>query len=62
MTTGYRIEESLSFGSSPVLPRHVGLGAAFIQENQTLRIDLCQLPLPDFTLFLYFGAILFAGT
>ena len=62
MTAGDRIEESFSLQSPSVLPCHVGLGAALIQENQTLRIDLCQLPLPSLTLFLYFGAILFAGT
>lgn len=62
MSAGHRVEEPFSLQSTPVLSSHVGLGAAFVQENQTIGIDLRQLPFPGNALFLYLGAILFAGT
>ena len=62
MSAGHCIEKPFSLQGTSVLPSHVGLGAAFVQENQTIGIDLRQLPFPGSTLLFYFGAILLAGT
>lgn len=42
-------------------PGHQGIDAAFIEENQTAKIQTRQAVLPDLTLGFHVGPLLFAG-
>ena len=55
------VKEPLACWGSSVLSRHVGLGSAFVQENQAVGIDLTNLSLPSPTLLFYLGTLLLTG-
>lgn len=49
-----------AYGPS-VQPGHIGLGSAFVEEDQTMRIHAVEAFPPRLALGLYIGALLFAG-
>jgi len=61
LSAGGMVMESLSYGGSPPEPGHVGFGARFVEEDESVDVEFSLILFPLATGDFYVGSVLLAG-